>query len=139
MQKVCKSGLESSRSIIENNDLEKLFLKCTLKVTPIITITMATKTTKIAKRTAKAEKKTTKFIGMKEFRQNLAHYSKTSTKKNTRYIVLRKNVPVFEILPIDEKEYLAKKLEQELEEAMEDVRKGNIYTQEEVFRMFNIK
>ena len=95
---------------------------------------MATKTKKITRKIAKAEKQTTKFIGMKEFRQNLAHYSKTSTKKNTRYIVLRKNIPVFEILPIDEKEYLSRKLEQELEEAMEDVRKGNIYTQEQILR-----
>ena len=44
----------------------------------------------------------TKFIGMREFRDNMAKYTK-KTKKGVRYIVLKKNVPVLDIRPIDEK------------------------------------
>lgn len=81
----------------------------------------------------------TKFIGMKEFRQNMTKYSKEAKKNNVKYIVLKKNIPVFEITPITEKDYAYIKLEKELKEAEEQIKRGECYTLEEVKQMFGLK
>lgn len=44
----------------------------------------------------------TKFIGVKDFRQNMATYAKKAQSKTTRYIVVNRAVPLFEIAPFDE-------------------------------------
>lgn len=75
----------------------------------------------------------TKFIGMKEFRQNMATYTK-NTKKGVRYVILKKNVPVLDVRPIDEKQFAFEKLSAELEEAEKDIREGNVYSHEEVLK-----
>lgn len=79
----------------------------------------------------------TKFIGMREFRDNMAKYTK-NTKKGVRYIVLKKNVPVLDIRPIDEKQFAMEKLSAEIEEAREDVRAGRVYSQEEILKEFGL-
>lgn len=79
----------------------------------------------------------TKFIGMKEFRQNMATYTK-NTKKGVRYVILRKNVPVLDVRPIDEKQFAFEKLSAELEEAEKDIREGRVYSQEEVMKEFGL-
>lgn len=79
----------------------------------------------------------TKFIGMKEFRQNMAAYTK-NTKKGVRYVILKKNVPVLDVRPIDEKEFAMEKLSAELEEAREDVKAGRVYSQEEIMKEFGL-
>lgn len=81
---------------------------------------------------------TTKFVGMKELRRNLAAYTKKSSKKGVRYIVLRKNVPVLEIRPIDEKEFLLEKLADDIAEARKDIAKGNIWTQKQIMKEFGL-
>jgi hypothetical protein len=81
---------------------------------------------------------TTKFIGMKEFRQNMSQYTIQANKEKIRFIVLRKNVPVLEITPIDEKEYVYKKLSKELEESEKQIKEGKSYTQEEVMSEFGL-
>ena len=40
------------------------------------------------------------LVGIKEFRQNLASLTRRASKRNERMIVLRKNAPLFEVLPI---------------------------------------
>lgn len=79
----------------------------------------------------------TKFIGMKEFRQNMATYVK-ATKKGLRYVILKKNVPVLDVRPIDEKQFAMEKLSAELEEARNDVRAGRIYSQDEIMKEFGL-
>ena len=81
---------------------------------------------------------TTKFVGMKDFRQNMAKYTKESNQKQIKFIVLRKNVPVLEINPIDEKEYAYIKLSKELEESEKQIKEGKFYTQEEVMEEFGL-
>lgn len=81
---------------------------------------------------------TIQFVGLKEFRQNLAHYTKKAKQKNTRYIVLRKNVPVLEIRAIDEKDFLLEKLSDEINLARKDVKKGNIRTQQDILKEFGV-
>lgn len=82
---------------------------------------------------------TTKFIGMKEFRQNLAGYTKEAKKKNVRFIVLKKNVPVLEVKALDEKEFTLEKLAAEIAKAREQVKKGEVYTEEGVLKMLGLE
>ncbi len=77
---------------------------------------------------------TTKFVGLKDFRQNLTKY----VDKNVRLIVLKKNVPILEVSPIDEKEYAYMKLRAELDEAEQQVREGKFHSQEEVMKEFGL-
>ena len=75
---------------------------------------------------------------MKDFRQNMSKYTEESNKKNIKFIVLRKNVPVLEINPIDEKEYAYIKLSKELEDSEKQIKEGKFYTQEEVMKEFGL-
>lgn len=76
---------------------------------------------------------------MKEFRQNLAHYTEAIREDgNVSYIILRKNVPVLKVSPVDEKEFMMEKLKQELDEAEASYRRGEYYTQEEIMKEFGL-
>jgi len=81
---------------------------------------------------------TTKFVGMKDFRQNMSKYTKESNQKGIKLIVLKKNVPVLEINPINEKEYAYIKLSKELEESEKQIKDGKFYTQEEAMKEFGL-
>ena len=75
---------------------------------------------------------TTRFVGMKDFRQNLSAYTKKAKKYNICYIVLRKNVPMLKVQGVDEKEIARARLAEEIHEAREQVKRGEVYTLEEV-------
>ncbi|MEK7528543.1 MAG: hypothetical protein AAB592_02145 [Patescibacteria group bacterium] len=81
---------------------------------------------------------TTKFVGMKEFRQNIASYTQGSKIKNIRIVVLKKNVPVFEVKPIDEGEFVLEKLQKDIAKAREDVKNGNVYTHKQMMNEFGL-
>lgn len=81
---------------------------------------------------------TTKFVGMKDFRQNMSQYTKQANSKKIKFIVLKKNIPVLEITPIDEKEYVYTKLSKELDESEKQIKEGKFYTQEEVMKEFGL-
>jgi hypothetical protein len=81
---------------------------------------------------------TTKFIGMKDFRQNMSQYTAQANKQQIKFIVLKKNVPVLEISPIDEKEYAFIRLSKELEESEKQIKEGKSYSQEEVMKEFGL-
>ena len=73
----------------------------------------------------------TKFIGVKEFRQNIAAYAKKARSAKTRYIVVNRNVPLFELTPFDESESLDS-IFNEVMKAKADVAAGKFYTQEQI-------
>lgn len=81
---------------------------------------------------------TTKFIGMKDFRQNMSQYTAQANKQQIKFIVLKKNVPVLEINPINEKEYAFIRLSKELEESEKQIKYGKSYSQEEVMKEFGL-
>ena len=81
---------------------------------------------------------TTKFVGMKDFRQNMSQYTAQANNKKIKFIVLKKNIPVLEINPIDEKEYAYTKLSKELDESEKQIKQGKSYTQEEVMNEFGL-
>jgi len=75
---------------------------------------------------------TTKLIGVREFRQNMATLYAKAKKDNLRYIVLKNNQPIFKVEPLTEKDAVIEKLAAEIEEAREDVRQGRTHSLEEV-------
>jgi len=79
-----------------------------------------------------------KFIGVKEFRQNISKYSTEALHKNIRFIILKKNVPILEVNPIDEKKYAYVRLSEELSTSEAQIKNGHFFTQEEVMREFNL-
>ena len=80
----------------------------------------------------------TKFVGAKDFRQNMSQYTKEAKAKNIRIVILNKNVPVLEVNPIDEKEYAYLKLSKELRESEKQIENGKSYSQEEVMEEFGL-
>ncbi len=81
---------------------------------------------------------TTKFIGLKEFRQNLAGYTRQAKIKHIRFIILKKNVPVLEVKALDEKEFTLEKLSLEIAEARKQVKEGKVYTHKQVIKMLGL-
>ena len=75
---------------------------------------------------------TTKLIGVREFRQNIATLYKQATKYNWRFVVLNRNQPIFKVEPLNKKDAILEKLTVEVAEAREDVKKGRVYDFEEV-------
>ena len=75
---------------------------------------------------------TTKLIGVREFRQNMATLYAKAKKNNWRYIILNRNQPIFKVEPLSKKDAIIEKLAQEIAEAREDVKKGRVYDFEEV-------
>lgn len=80
----------------------------------------------------------TKFIGVKDFRQNMAEYTAQANKKKIKFIILKKNIPVLEVNPIDEKEYAYVKLSKELDDSEKQIKEGKFYTQKEVMKKFGL-
>ena len=84
---------------------------------------------------------TTKLVGLKEFRQNLSSLTKLVETKQVRLIVLKKNKPVLEVNPIfdDEEATLeALGMEKQIAKAREQVKKGEVYTLEEVRKRLDL-
>lgn len=81
---------------------------------------------------------TTKFIGVKELRQNMAKITKEASKKNQRLIVLRKNEPIFELRPLSKKDATLEKLALDIQEGLEDAKAGRVYSHEEIKSHFGL-
>ena len=75
---------------------------------------------------------TTKFIGLKDFRQNLAGYTKEAKVKNIRFIILKKNVPVLEVKALDEKDFTFEQLVQKT------AKEGKVYSQKQIMKEFGL-
>ncbi|MBY0310186.1 hypothetical protein K2Q16_03525 [Patescibacteria group bacterium] len=79
----------------------------------------------------------TKFIGVKDFRQNISDYAKRARKSDVRYIVMNRNKPLFEIKAFVDDEYLDTFVA-DVVKAEANVVRGNFHTQEEVFKKLGI-
>ena len=79
----------------------------------------------------------TKFIGIKDFRQNIAEYAKKAQAQKSRYIIMNRNKPLFEITPFEEGENYDS-LYNDVMKAKADVANGNFYTQEEILKKFGV-
>jgi len=74
----------------------------------------------------------TRFIGMKQLRQNMATVVKRAHKKNERLVVLRKNQPLFELRPLSSSEMFVESFRKDIEEARREARTGHTRSQKEV-------
>jgi hypothetical protein len=76
---------------------------------------------------------TTTFISIKEFRQNIATFAKRAKAKagTERIIVMNRTTPLFEVTPFALDETLGT-LMVSLQEAKEDVKRGRVYSHDEV-------
>ena len=69
----------------------------------------------------------TKLIGIKEFRNNIAHYYGQAKKHDWRYIVLNRNRPIWEVRPLTGQEAVLEKLAADITVARADVKAGRVY------------
>lgn len=81
---------------------------------------------------------TTKLIGIKKFRENISQIWKEAQKKEVQYIILYHSKPVFTLNPIREEDMVFQKLAQEIKEAREEVRRGEIYSEEEIYKALGV-
>ena len=81
---------------------------------------------------------TTKFIGIREFRQNISELYKEAQKKDLRYIVLNKNKPIFEVRPLSEKDFSLESLMAITKEARKDSKAGRTYSLESLEKELGI-
>lgn len=82
---------------------------------------------------------TTKIIGIKEYRQNITTLWKEAREKNIRYIVMYHAQPVFEVMPLQDKDQLVDLLREEVKTAREQAKKGEIISHEALMEEFGIK
>lgn len=79
------------------------------------------------------------LIGMKEFRQNMAKYTKDVQEGISTVVVMRKNKPAFKVMPIEEGEITLRELEQSVAEARARANSGTDKTLEEVMAIYGLK
>lgn len=79
----------------------------------------------------------TKFIGIKDFRQNMALYAKEARAKKSRLVVMSRNTPLFALEPFDEDESY-ESLYNKVTKAKADVAAGRTYSQEKIMREFGV-
>jgi len=80
----------------------------------------------------------TKLIGVKEFRQNMAKYSAAAKRNGWRYVVLSRNVPIFEVKPFSKKEAIMEKLAADIAEARQQWRDGKSLPLEEALKSIGL-
>ncbi len=80
----------------------------------------------------------TKFIGIKDFRQNMAQYAKEARAKRSRLVVTSRNTPLFAIEPFEESENY-ESLYNKLVKAKSDLAAGRTYTEEEIMKEFGVR
>lgn len=81
---------------------------------------------------------TTKFIGIKEFRQNISKIAKNSKKNNQRLIVLNRNTPIFEVNPLSDADQTLESLAMGIQQGLADAKAGRVYTQAQVESMLGL-
>lgn len=73
----------------------------------------------------------TKFIGIKEFRQNLSEIARSARSSGQQIVVMNRNRPLFAVTPFAEDAELSS-LIADITEAQEDVAAGRVYTHAQV-------
>ncbi len=81
---------------------------------------------------------TTKFIGVKEFRQNIAKIAKDSKKQNQKLIILNRNTPILEVKPLSDKDFTLENLALGLQQGLADAKYGRVYSQTQIEKMLGL-
>ena len=80
----------------------------------------------------------TKFVGMKEFRQNMAKYVRQSRRLGRSYIVTHNKKPMIKIVPLSDEEVYSESFIKSIGEAEADIRAGRTVTQEELMKKYGL-
>jgi hypothetical protein len=75
---------------------------------------------------------TTKIIGVREFRQNMAKYYTKARKNNWSLLIFSRNKPLFKVEALDDKDASLEKLALAVSEARTDIKKGRVQDFEEM-------
>lgn len=75
----------------------------------------------------------TSFVGIKEFRANLTEYAKRARKGDTRYVIVNRNTPLFELTPFAEDETLDSFVA-DIVKAERDIATGRFVTHEDILK-----
>jgi len=78
----------------------------------------------------------TKFVGVKEFRQNISDFAKQAKNAKKRFVVVNRNKPLFEIVPFAENETLDSFFNDILM-AKKDVKEGRVHTEVDILAEFS--
>lgn len=81
---------------------------------------------------------TTKMIGVKELRQNMAKFLNEAVDKKQRLIILKRNKPIFELKPLSEEESTLEGLVADVKKGMDDMNSNEVYSHEEIKSMFGL-
>ena len=81
---------------------------------------------------------TTKFIGVKEFRQNIAKIAKNSKQNNQRLVILNRNIPIFEVRPLSRKDFTLESLALGIQQGLDDAKAGRVYSQTQIESMLGL-
>jgi flagellar motility protein MotE (MotC chaperone) len=81
---------------------------------------------------------TTKFIGIKEFRRNMAKLSKEARQKNVCFIVMNHSVPVMKVTPVNDREAALEQLAQDIAEARAQYKRGEWHTTDELEKLLGL-
>ena len=90
---------------------------------------------------------TTKLIGIKEFSKNPSKCLRHAQEKGVHFVVMRHNEPVANITPIQYQEddegpedygMTFEELAAEIAEAREQVKRGEVYTEEEIAKKYDV-
>ncbi len=81
-------------------------------------------------------------VGIKEFRQRIAFYANQAIARGISLVVLKHNLPIFEVKPLskaEQKKRAMEKLVADIAEARAQVRRGEVYTLDEVEQYLKMK
>lgn len=80
----------------------------------------------------------TQFIGVKDFRQNMAEYAKKARSQKTRYVVVSHKKPLFAVAPFAENESLDS-LFDAVTKAKTDVSAGRVLSHEKMMSALGLE
>ena len=81
----------------------------------------------------------TQYVGLKEFKAKINDYAAKVQKKNARFVVMKKNKPLFEVTPLNDEAYYSEEFRKGIKRALADVKAGRVYSSEEVRKYLGIK
>jgi hypothetical protein len=77
----------------------------------------------------------TKLISTKDFRANMSAYAQKARKGGTRFIVMHRNSPLFELKPFAKDDGLDA-IVADILAAKEDIKKGRLHSQADILAEF---
>lgn len=77
----------------------------------------------------------TRIVGVREFRTNMAKICTEARKKKQRVVLVKNNIPMWEMYPADEEGILTDEVMKSIDKSLKEVRAGKFYTQEQVEEM----